>query len=157
MLDWLTRLFKPQPPDERGLFRYYNGVRWRVVCPITAWNCLFRSQTFSFEKHIPMLQIAEERLEAAQATAEAVREAFDIPDLNDGGLSTLQCVTLLNDFLAWMEVQKKNSNPTPISPTPTIAPSLEPSPPPNAWDSGLTAIERSNASAPDSSTPCASC
>lgn len=115
--------FRSAADESRGIFRFHDGQRWRRVDPIRVSICLDAIDGFHPIDTPQLLQVEEgaELLKTAEKVAEAVRVAFKVPQFDDGGLTTLECVNLLADFFDFTEGVKKNSNPTPTLLRPTAS------------------------------------
>lgn len=105
-------------PKSRAIFRYWDGKRWRSADPLVAARRLITHETFDWETH-PALAEAADDFEALQITVDAVREVFDVPAFESGGLTQAECVELLGDFTEYLHGVKKNTSPSPISSPPT--------------------------------------
>jgi hypothetical protein len=125
-------------PKRRAIFSYWDGKRWRAADPLVAARRLITHETFDWESH-PALAEAADDFEALQITVDAVREVFDVPAFESGGLTQAECVELLGDFTEYLHGVKKNTSPSPISSPPT-APAT-PSITSNSPDSGSTSDE----------------
>jgi hypothetical protein len=106
----------------RGLFRFHDGTRWRHADPIVAVRGLFTSPGFDWDE-TPLLLVqsgnAVQQLRALASISTAMRTVLELPTVEDGGLTELECWTLfqqLNDMLGGL---KKNGSLFPILPNDT--------------------------------------
>lgn len=144
--------------QSQAIYRYWNGERrwWFFPRKVNGDPLRIIRDLTADENHSLELDMQESELESPKAIAalgrvcQAVRKAFRVKPLEEGGLSDLACVALLNHFLLWMADQKKTIDRLRTSFTPT-GPELlvEDSPPTNSSASGSTAAE----SKPSNPTP----
>lgn len=116
---------KTPPPGEtsaelsdRGIFVYWDGQKKRYGDPIEIIRKLRDDPEFVFDRH--MEEIKEEDLDAIGIAARAVRRAFDIPTLAEGGLTEAECVGILASNADFGAMLKKNGSGPPIS-LPTVS------------------------------------
>lgn len=128
--------------DIRGIFRFWDGARWRAVDPFEAARRLFTDKEFDWEETPQLLDApgVRHQLKATATIVAAVRSAFSVAELSQGGLTELECLELLWRFRAYLGDVKKNGSLLPIS-----QPSTEPKPPPAA---GLTRCDSESGSTP---------
>jgi hypothetical protein len=108
----LVQLNKPA----RGLFRFNDGVRIRSIDPIDVAMALEAHPEFRFDLH--PLRAANGETEAYGVIADAVRVAFGVPAYtvpNVPGLTVLECYELYRAFVNYVALQKKSTDPMPIS------------------------------------------
>ena len=120
----------------RAIFRFWDGRRVRAVDPIEVSRLLRRDPFFDAETHLKLIDAGDD--EAIRVTANAVRQAFGIPDLQGGGLAELECLAVLMDFYEFLHALKKNTSPTPSEQPPTESLSSDASTMPPRSDSGST-------------------
>ena len=128
--------------DPRGLFRFYDGKRWRSVDPLEAARAFFTLPTFDWDETPEMLKTGQAmtQLQTLQKIAVAVREVFGIKSTSEGGLSELGCFHLFIAFRGFLGNVKKNGSLIQISPEFTDSGLLDPSeiPPRPGSGSGST-------------------
>jgi hypothetical protein len=131
--------------DPRGVFRFFDGRRWRTVDPLTTARAFLSHPKFDWDETPQLLVVprATEQLTTVQVIDAAVREVFQIPPFAAGGLTELECVDLLSKFRQYLGNVKKNGSLFPISP---VSMESEPSdevtiPPRPGSASGSTPIE----------------
>lgn len=130
---WLRGLFQaPAPtlrtadlglfdPSQRLVYRYRTTTlrpdvppEYVTADPMELWKRLMDVGP-ELNRNI---KVSQSELKVAHAhhllLVSQVRELFRVPEFADGGLTQLECVMLLNHFLAYVGVEKKN---TPTSPT----------------------------------------
>ena len=130
--------------SHRGLFRFSDGARVRDVDPIVILTELERHDTFRFDLHPLRAQEGED--EAFLVIADAVRQAFRVPEFTEAGkpgLTVRECYELFRAFLFFADAQKKNSKPTPISAASmeSMSNGSEPPTTSDTLDSGSTVAE----------------
>lgn len=115
---WLGRTRK----DSRGLFTYSDGHAIRSIDPVEAFLALERHDQFRFDVHPK--QAADGDSESIEIVAKAVREAFMVPAYaspRKPGLTVTECHKLLGAFAAYIDLQKKSTNPSVTVPQSTDA------------------------------------
>ena len=115
LIDWCT-------PSDRYIFRFHDGVRWRLADPIAVSIALDNVPNFHPCETPRLLATADDprhMLQLTEQIADAVREAFGLPDFDNGGLTHLECLELLAAFDDFQNGLKKSINPSPILPPPT--------------------------------------
>lgn len=101
----------------RLLFQFWNGSRLVSADPFVLLRRMLNTNKFDLETDIKVLQIPDPKLITQKIgyIAEGVREIFDVPELDQGGLSELECVNLLMKFSEYLEDVKKNGGSSLIS------------------------------------------
>lgn len=94
----------------RLLFRYWNGSRYVSADPFVILRSLLKTDKFDPDADLKKLEIPDAKIIAEKIgfIAEGVREIFDLPAFEKGGLSELECVQLLLEFSGFLEDVKKN-------------------------------------------------
>lgn len=105
----------------RAIFRYWDGATHRFADPMAVYRALVQSPRFNWEVHPALVDLGD--LDALAITAEAVRDAFNLPAVSHGGPTEAECVQLLGEFVAYLNALKKNGSPSPTLPEPTEPPS----------------------------------
>lgn len=156
MFEWLRNLItqpwsKEAPPSldnhyhprERMIYSYWDGQKTVHADPMVLYK---RMMTHGAELSVDMKVSQSASKDAGKAhdsMVQKVREIFVVKTLEEGGLAELEVLELLDHFLLYCEDVKKNSNLSPISPTPTPPPTAPSSAGPSATasssDSGSTA------------------
>lgn len=120
---------------ERGIFRYFDGSKWRRADPFEAnrklekeggkdWTSLLagiRIEKVPFEKLSPgmMRAVADNWHHSIEKLAELARKVFDVkPISDDGGLTDGQALSLLMDFLDWISACEEDFRPLLVLSTP---------------------------------------
>lgn len=161
MLTTLRQFFARR---RRAIFRYHDGLRTRFGDPSAHYRALLEHPRFDWAVHPLLIEVpipvgedparvkAAEKvsLEALGITADAVREAFDVPPVAAGGLTELECVRLLAAYADYLVAVKKNISGRQISPEPMAPKSSEPSTTSSRSASGSTPTA-SSAGAPSAS------
>ena len=103
------------------LFRYWDGVRFVRADPFVLMRRLLTSGEFDPDSDLKKLELPDPKLvvKTLENISSAVRNIFDIPQFQDGGLSELECVNLLKTFIEWADQLKKNGATKQISHTST--------------------------------------
>jgi len=146
---WLCSWFFP---DRRLIFTFWDGVRIRKADPLEVTRRLFdpaeEAKGFDIEETPQMLKcgVITQELEAFRLIGLAVRSAFDIPPVSQGGLTDMDCWVLLNSLCASNNGLKKNGSLFPTSSASTAVTSTPESPTSNGSGSG--SIETVPSSAP---------
>jgi hypothetical protein len=102
----------------RLLYRYWDGSRFVSEDPFVLLRKLTNSQDFDPDNDLKLLQIKTDPkmvIRKIEHVAEGVRKIFGVPELKDGGLTELENVNLLIQFLRWMDDVKKNGATNQIS------------------------------------------
>ena len=103
MWGWLYSWFFP---DRRLIFTFWDGIRVRKADPLEVTRRLFdpaeEAKDFDIEETPQMLKcgVITQELEAFRLIGLAVRSAFDIPPVSQGGLTDMDCWVLLNSLCA---------------------------------------------------------
>ena len=153
MFGWLTNLFRKNTdddetfglyhPKETLIYTYWNGQKLIKADPLT----LYKKMMEQGPDLQTVIKVASSiHKDASKAHTEAVsriRSIFNVKSYEEGGLTEIQTMDLLDNFLTFSGFSKKNSNPSPISSGETSGPS-DPSPvgnphTPNSGDSGSAA------------------
>ena len=100
----------------RAIFRFWDGRRIRGADPIAVLRALRADPEYDQEVHLPLVDAGDE--EAIRIAANAVRRAFGVAAFEAGGLSELELLGVLMDFITFTLALKKNTGPTPSSSEP---------------------------------------
>lgn len=94
----------------RLLFRFWNGSRFVSSDPFILLRKLLNTDKFDAEMDLKKLEIPDPKIvtEKIGFIAEGVREIFELPPYEKGGLTELECVQLLMEFSSFLERIKKN-------------------------------------------------
>lgn len=94
----------------RLLFRFWNGSRFVSSDPFILLRKLMNTDKFDAEMDLKKLEIPDPKIVTQKIgfIAEGVREIFDLPPYEKGGLTELECVQLLMEFSSFLERIKKN-------------------------------------------------
>lgn len=94
----------------RLLFRFWNGSRFVSSDPFILLRKLLNTDKFDAEMDLKKLEIPDAKIvtEKIGFIAEGVREIFELPPYEKGGLTELECVQLLMEFSEFLERIKKN-------------------------------------------------
>jgi hypothetical protein len=134
--------------DPRGLFAFWDGWRWRYADPLAVARVLWSVPDFDSGKSRELIA-SESGTLVVQGYAEigrVVRHAFQVRPAEQGGLTDLECETLLARFEHYLGDLKKNGRPGQTSAQFTVPrPSLDSLTNPEL-DCGSTAIDSSSES-----------
>jgi hypothetical protein len=94
----------------RLLFRFWDGSRFVSSDPFILFRKLINTDKFDVEEDIKKLRIPDPKIvsEKIGFIAEGIREIFDLPPYEKGGLTELECVQLLIEFSTFLDRVKKN-------------------------------------------------
>src|ERR1700722_14481626 len=113
-------------PKEQKIFRYGDGVRDRVGDPLRILRELTSDPTLSLEIDYKLSETeCPETLNAIGRVADVVRKAFDIPPVEQGGLTDANCKTLIDVFCLYLNHIKKKGPSGPTTSPPTTSPSAD--------------------------------
>jgi hypothetical protein len=105
--------FRKKP--NRLIFAYSDGVRTRHADPIVIMRAMAAHPKLNLEVHLEQLLSDEPELQiqASEVVVAATREIFDVKpfsDRNRAGLTELETIDLLNDFVLYTDTLKKNGS-----------------------------------------------
>jgi hypothetical protein len=129
MFRWLRRLFGRRDAlgyadGEREIFEYWDGTRTRKGDPLAIHRALVCMPTEEFNIDVdPKVSRVPtpEGLLATGRMAEAVRKAFGIKQVDEGGLTDGECIRLFIEFGALIRELEDAGRPLASSPRPTAA------------------------------------
>lgn len=101
----------------RAIFRFWDGRRVRGVDPIAVVRALRADDEYDEETHLKLADAGHD--DAIRITAAAVRRAFGMAGFAGGGLTDLECLAVLLQFLNYLTDLKKKIGLLPNSPEPT--------------------------------------
>jgi hypothetical protein len=136
---------------QRKIFRYYNGIRRVGIDPLDA-DIALEAVDLDWEAQFSLLEIGDSA--AAVAVVAAARKVFKVPEFTidedevESGLSSVEILDLLGEFMQWRIELRNFTEPTPISP-----PSTESAGPQPATDNGTDCTSTSPAKSPATASP----
>jgi hypothetical protein len=151
MFSWLASWFR-KPADEeqydlfrpkqRLIYRYFDGSKEVMVDPMILYKKVMEhGPVLSIDMKLSVSQHSDNRLGHTNLV-KRIREIFAVKPLEEGGLSELETVQLLDHFLGFTERIKKNSSPSQTySLNPEQSPPLNGHPMSVSSDSGSTEKE----------------
>lgn len=151
MIEFLKNwLFRKVINKHRLLFRFWDGSRYVSSDPFVIFRSIVNTQKFDPENDVKDLRIPDAKILAKKIAhiSEGVREIFNVPPFEKGGLSELECINLLNQFSQFMEDVKKNGASSQIS----LPPMQTPAVPESIPDAGLAEVNDTKESLASSST-----
>lgn len=105
--------------SEKQIFRYFDGKKERGADPIKTFRAILSHPKFNLQEHMASLMDdgpsadTAVQTEASQIAVDSVREIFgltgwseDTPD----GLTEIETLEVLADFIIYMDGLKKNGN-----------------------------------------------
>lgn len=139
MFGWFRRDPTGYTQAEREIFRFWDGGRKRKGDPLAIHRALLTDAEFDAKldpgiSAVPTIA----GLKATGRVAGAVRRAFKIPELEQGGLTDGECLQLFCEFGAYIRALTEDGRPLASSPGPTASATDESTTATGA-DSGSTA------------------
>ena len=128
ILDWWRRW---REANRREIFVFWDGVRTRRVDPWAVYRATREYPDFSWDITIPMLtgevipgdtNDLASRSKAMGHAASCARSVFNLPSFEDGGLTELECLSLMLSFDSYCFGVKKNGNEKQSSPSSVESP-----------------------------------
>lgn len=100
--------------ERRDIFHYWDGRTFRCADPFVIYRGLSTHPEFDWETDPKMLSVADPAvvLEVSARLAKAVRDVFGLPAVEQGGLTELECQSLLAQFGRYKLHVKKNIRPS---------------------------------------------
>ena len=126
MFAWLKSLFTAKDPleiyqpSERLIYKYFNGESLVLADPLQLYKKVMHCGA---ELSVDLKVSASQSKAAAQGHDKAVakiRDVFGLKPFDQGGLSELECLDLLDHFLYFCDHIKKKSNPLRTMSTPSV-------------------------------------
>ncbi len=106
---------------QRYVYRFWDGSRTRVADPLASWRDLIAHEDYRMDD-LRLLSIPSLMPDKAKTLAKAYRDVFKVKPVEDGGLTDVECVHNLQDFLGVAYIQKKSTDTIQTSPTSTDTP-----------------------------------
>ena len=115
MPNWFLRwLFN----RNRDIFKYFNCQRVVKADPLVLWRALQQNEDYR-QEDFKLLKAPALRNEIIGKLAGIVRQVFGVQLPEDGGLTELECLELLQSFILYAGLQKKSTEPMPTLPETT--------------------------------------
>lgn len=94
----------------RMLFRWWNGSKFVSSDPFVLLRKLINTDKFDIDEDLKKLKFPDPKIVTITIShiAEGVREIFEVPAFESGGLTELECVQLVMEFMGFTERVKKN-------------------------------------------------
>lgn len=105
LLNWIRRR---REAKNRGLFAFYDGRRNRSIDPLEVLSKFEEDPAFVPETHLSLVDAGD--FDALAIAVRAIRQAFEIPSVRQGGLSSSECIVLISEFYDYLELLKKNGS-----------------------------------------------
>lgn len=113
MFGWL--FCRSLVPKDVDVFVYYNGSRWVKGDGLKIMRALALADGMD-DVSLATAEIPnKDGIQALGKVIAAVRTAFDLKELSEGGVSDGRCKAILLEFFAWHDSVKKNSPSGPTS------------------------------------------
>lgn len=106
---------------QRYVYRFWDGSRTRVADPLAMYRELMAHEDFRLDD-MKLLTIPSLMPEKAKTLAKSYRDVFKVKGVEDGGLTDVECVHNLQDFLGVSYIQKKSGETQQTSPVSTDTP-----------------------------------
>lgn len=92
------------------LFRFWNGTKFVSADPFVLLRKLVNTDKCDIDEDLKKLKIPDPKIvtNTISNIAEGVREIFEVPAFENGGLTELECVQLVMEFMGFTERVKKN-------------------------------------------------
>jgi hypothetical protein len=103
---------------QRYVYRFWDGSRTRVADPLACYRDLIAHEDFRVDD-LKLLSIPSFMPDKAKTLAKAYRDVFKVKQVEDGGLTDVECVHNLQDFLGVAYIQKKSGETHQTLPTST--------------------------------------
>lgn len=131
MFGWFKKKKDIYSPEERQIFKFFNGSRIVYADPIPLWKRVADvGPILSIDIKVAN-SMSKDAGTAKELAASKVRKIFNLKELEngieiptEGTLTDDECFGVLNEFLEWSNRLKKNSKTTVISAEETL-PSLD--------------------------------
>lgn len=115
---WLTVWLRMRRMKrEREIFRFWDGKKTRAADPLEIWLALKNDPEFNYDTTPGFVDAGD--TEAIKVTIGAIRRIFGVKTLEQGGLTSQECLELLAVYFLYEESLKKSTSEpaTPQSPT----------------------------------------
>lgn len=122
MFQYILDKFRKWVHDRnRYVYRFWDGSRTRVADPLASWRDLEAHEDFRMDD-LKLLTIPSLMPEKCRSLAKAYRDVFKVKPVEEGGLTEVECVHNLQDYLGTAYIQKKSGVTPQPSPTSTDTP-----------------------------------
>ncbi len=122
MFGWCIDLFRRWLFNRgRLIFRYWDGRRSRIGDPMILYRNLLAHEDFRSED-LALIQVKDLFPKMVEKLSRVYRDVFSVKQAVDGGLTDVEAVQNLTQFIAFAGLQKKSTEPTPTSPPSTDMP-----------------------------------
>lgn len=154
MFGWLRKLFEDDysvyHPGEQKIYHYWDGQKYVNADPLRLFKRLMDiAPELAVDIQVSTSSLAKDKdaIKASDKVAEKLYKIFDVKRVEEGGLTEAKMSELLDHFLLYCEIVKKNSPPLPTMPPSgaRIFTSNGNPPTSNTSDSGSTAKPTSTA------------
>jgi hypothetical protein len=124
MLDWLKSLCWWIPKQNRVVFRYWDGIQWRLGDPFALWRAILHHPRMNLDTMAAMLDRGEEP--ESTIVLDGLTEIFGLTRFDDRtgkGLTDWEIQNVLVAFEQYITGLKKSTDVGPMPSEPTDLPS----------------------------------
>lgn len=100
----------------RFVFRYWNGHRIALGDPMVLWRELQQCEDFK-EDDFKLMKVEALRPKIIGRLAGVVRQVFSVGTPDQAGLTEMECLELLRQYIDYAGFQKKSGDPMQTSPS----------------------------------------
>lgn len=143
---------KEPRPDDRGIFRFFDGIDERNVDPLEIWERIWTHPEKDFAHLVQDVETIDPEkqpkayFEAQRDFVAFVREIFGLESFEAGGLTYQEIRDLIGNYLYFMDDLKKKHAPWLTGSAPTDSSPASDSPPSSESDSISTKTESTSES-----------
>lgn len=149
MFNWFKKKnniasYNAYKPKERAIYFYWDGKKEVQADPLVLYK---KIMDFGPELSVDLkvsTSLSKDASSHHDSLISKIRKIFSLTSLEEGGLTEMETIGLLDHFLAYCDSVKKNSSPSVMSSNPTedsINSFLESQPTSNSSDSGSVSKE----------------
>ncbi len=91
----------------RLIYEFFDGTAFVTADPLVIERKLESDPECRWDVHPRLAESGDQ--EAVGILVRAARRAFNVPALEQGGLTEVETLNLMSDFYEWLETLKKNS------------------------------------------------
>ena len=101
-------------PEERLLYSYWNGTELVRCDPIQLYKRMMaKGPELSIDIKVAQSK-SKDAVKAHDSMIKTIREIFSLKPMEEGGLSEIETIELLDHFMRFSDIIKKNSSPSTI-------------------------------------------
>ena len=106
MLNFIRRWYFNR---HRYIYTYWNGHRIAKADPMVIWRDLQAHEEYR-QDDFKLMKVPELRNEIIGKLAKVVRGVFNVAGPDSGGLTELECLDVLTEYITYTGFQKKNGD-----------------------------------------------